>query len=188
MMKTCLEILIFWITLKNYVYSLLNSFFFKFGGLDSIRARAHWPLCSTTCGRALWRRHVCYVCKRSVCGEDEPQPVAHLGHKLQCARQSLKIMLSYGNKYPRHNARPHVVEQSGQCARDLSAFPYQTMLGKMKRRIRSSNKPLEQSCKRLSEGAFAFKVDEHVNRYRIIPGKMKDSCVMLRNRDIMLVI
>ena len=27
-----------------------------------------------------------------------------------------KIMVSYGNKYPRHNARPHVVEQSGQCA------------------------------------------------------------------------
>ena len=64
-------------------------------------------------------RHVCYVCKRSVCGGDEPQPVAHLSHKLQCARQSLKIMVSYGNKYPRHNARPHVVEQSSQCARAL---------------------------------------------------------------------
>ena len=64
-------------------------------------------------------RHVCHVCKRSVCGGDEPQPVAHLSHKLQCARQSLKIMVSYGNKYPRHNARPHVVEQSGQCARAL---------------------------------------------------------------------
>ena len=93
-----------------------------------LRARAHWPLCSTTCGRALWRthkgdmwrRHVCYVCKRSVCGGDEPQPVAHLSHKLQCARQSLKIMVSYGNKYPRHKARPHVVEQSGQCARALT--------------------------------------------------------------------
>ena len=67
----------------------------------------------------MWRRHVCYVCKRSVCGGDEPQPVAHLSHKLQCARQSLKIMVSYGNKYPRHNARPDVVEQSGQCARAL---------------------------------------------------------------------
>ena len=65
----------------------------------------------------MWRRHVCYVCKRSVCGGDEPQPVAHLSHKLQCARQ--KIMFFYGNKYPRHNARPHVVEQSGQCARAL---------------------------------------------------------------------
>ena len=96
------------------------------------RARAHWPLCSTPCGRALWRtrahwgdmwrRHVCYVCKRSVCGGDEPQPVAHLSHKLQCARQSLKIMVSYGNKYPRHNARPHVVEQSGQCARALKGL------------------------------------------------------------------
>ena len=40
--------------------------------------------------------------KRSVCGGDEPQPVAHLSHKLQCARQSLKIMVSCGNKYPRH--------------------------------------------------------------------------------------
>ena len=67
----------------------------------------------------MWRRHVCYECKLSVCGGDELQPVAHLSHKLQCARQSLKIMVSYGNKYPRHNARPHVVEQSGQCARAL---------------------------------------------------------------------
>ena len=67
----------------------------------------------------MWRRHVCYACKRSVCGGDESQPVAHLSHKLQCARQSLKIMVSYGNKYPRHNARPHVAEQSGQCARAL---------------------------------------------------------------------
>ena len=33
-------------------------------------------------------------------------------------------MVSYGNKYPRHNARPHVVEQSGQCARALSATAY----------------------------------------------------------------
>ena len=57
--------------------------------------------------------------KRSVCGGDEPQPVAHLSHKLQCARQSLKIMVSYGNKYPRHNARPPVAKQSGQCARAL---------------------------------------------------------------------
>ena len=57
--------------------------------------------------------------QRSLCGGDELQPVAHLSHKLQCARQSLKIMVSYGNKYPRHNARPHVVEQSGQCARAL---------------------------------------------------------------------
>ena len=69
----------------------------------------------------MWRRHVCYVCKRSVCGGDEPQPVAHLSHKLQCARQSLKIMVSYGNKYPRHKTRTLVVEQSGQCARALMA-------------------------------------------------------------------
>ena len=75
---------------------------------------------AATCGGDMWRRHVCYVCKRSVCGGDEPQPVAHLSHKLQCARQSFKIMVSYGNKYRRHNARPHVAEQSGQCARALN--------------------------------------------------------------------
>ena len=68
-------------------------------------------------------RHVaatCMLCMQTLClWWGEPQPVAHLSHKLQCARQSLKIMVSYGNKYPRHNARPHVVEQSGQCARAL---------------------------------------------------------------------
>ena len=69
-----------------------------------------------TCGGDMY---VMYA--NAVCGGDEPQPVAHLSHKLQCARQSLKIMASYGNKYPRHNARPHVVEQSGQCARALMA-------------------------------------------------------------------
>ena len=74
----------------------------------TISARAHWPLCLATGGRVFVAdprtlgRHACYVCKRSVCGGDEPQPVAHLSHKLQCARQSLKIMVSYGNKYPRH--------------------------------------------------------------------------------------
>ena len=62
----------------------------------------------------LWRG------RATACGTLEPQPVAHLSHKLQCARQSWKIMVSYGNKYPRHNARPHVVEQSGQCARTLT--------------------------------------------------------------------
>ena len=71
----------------------------------------------STLGRHVAATCVCNVCKRSVCGGDEPQPVVHLSHKLQCARQSLKIIVSYGNKYPRHNARPHVDEQSGQCAR-----------------------------------------------------------------------
>ena len=46
--------------------------------------------------------------KRSVCGGDGPQPVAHLSHKLQCVRQSLKIMVSYGNKCPRQKKRGHL--------------------------------------------------------------------------------
>ena len=66
--------------------------------------------------------YVMYANALSVAGTSH-MPVAHLSHKLQCARQSLKIMVSYGNKYPRHNARPHVVEQSGQCAR-AHCVPY----------------------------------------------------------------
>ena len=64
--------------------------------VQTVRARAHWPLCLATCGRVFVAdpstlgRHVCYVCKRSVCGGDEPQPVAHLSHKLQCARKKLE--------------------------------------------------------------------------------------------------
>ena len=57
--------------------------------------------------------------KRSVCGGDEPQPVAHLSHKLQCARQSLKIM---GINIPATKTRPPVAKQSGQCARALFHF------------------------------------------------------------------
>ena len=33
-------------------------------------------------------------------------------------------MVSYGNKYPRHNARPDVVEQSGQFAQALKLNLY----------------------------------------------------------------
>ena len=74
----------------------------------------------------MWPRFVAEH-TRATCGGDmyvmyaNALSVAETSHTLQCARQSLKIMVSYGNKYPRHNARPHVVEQSGQCARAL--FP-----------------------------------------------------------------
>ena len=40
-------------------------------------------------------------------------------------------MVSYGNKYPRHNARPHVVEQSGQCARALKVNNFSSQLKAM---------------------------------------------------------
>ena len=68
-------------------------------------------------------RHVaatCMLCMQTLClWRGRATACRTLSHKLQCAHQSLKIMVSYGNKYPRHNARPHVVEQSGQCARAL---------------------------------------------------------------------
>ena len=65
--------------------------------------------------------------KRSFCGGDEPQPVAHLRHKLQCARQSMKIMVSYtGINISATKTRPPVAKQSGQCIRALivSEFIY----------------------------------------------------------------
>ena len=57
--------------------------------------------------------------KRSVCGGDEPQPIAHLSHKLQCACQSLKIIVFFGKPLPATKTRPPVAKQSGQCARAL---------------------------------------------------------------------
>ena len=68
-------------------------------------------------------RHVaatCMLCVQTLClWRGRATACRTLEPQLQCARQSLKIMVSYGNKYPRHNAQPHVVEQSGQCARAL---------------------------------------------------------------------
>ena len=43
----------------------------------------------------MWRRHVCYVCKRSVCGGDEPQPVAATGGRVFVAG----IFIPVGNHY-----------------------------------------------------------------------------------------
>ena len=57
----------------------------------------------------LWRG------RATACRTLEPQ-TAVCSPKLE----NQKIMDSYGNKYPRYNARPHVVEQSGQCARALN--------------------------------------------------------------------
>ena len=120
----------------------------------------------------MWRPHVCYVCKRSVCGGDEPQPVAHLSHKLQCARQSSKIMVSYGNKYPRHNARPLVVEQSGQCARALTVpyvffFFFLTRpvrpLKYRKRKKKENNKPATSTVMQIK--SFIFTNNIYINKY-----------------------
>ena len=79
-----------------------------------------WPrIVADTLGRHV--AATCMLCMQTLClwrGRAtacrtlEPQTAV-------CSPKSLKIMVSYGNKYPRHNARPHVVEQSGQCARAL---------------------------------------------------------------------
>ena len=96
------------------LYTIYKNTNFYIGSL--LRARTHWPLCLATGGRVFvadpsklgrhvgdFTRATSLLCsKRSVCGGDEPQPVAHLSYKLQCAHQSLKIMVSYGNKYLCH--------------------------------------------------------------------------------------
>ena len=96
----------------------------------TFRARAHWPLCSTTCGRvfvagifipvgnhyfqalASTLQFVAQVCDRLWLVPATDRAFAYITYMSrhmspQCARV-------------RHNARPHVVEQSGQCARALS--------------------------------------------------------------------
>lgn len=82
----------------------------------------------------------------------------------------------------------------------FSAFPYETMLGRLKKRIRSSNQPLSQISRRLSEGLTFFinrdnaqskmtsssKVFQ-VNNYKIIPGSFKNSCVLLDDNSVGIV-
>ena len=73
----------------------------------------------------------------------------------------------------------------------FSAFPYENFLGNIKRKIRSSNNPLSQINRRLSEGySFSHKHFENsdrtfvINGHRIIPTKMKDSCILLHNESV----
>ena len=80
----------------------------------AFRARAHWPLCLATGGRVFvvdpstLGRHVaatCMLCMQTLClWRGRATACRTLEPQLQCARQSLKIMVSYGNKYPRNKS------------------------------------------------------------------------------------
>ena len=77
-----------------------------------------------------------------------------------------------------------------------SAFPFESFLGVLKTKVHSGWKPLAQVCRRLSEiGTIARKdklrankkVEITINNNIIIPGKFKDSCVLLHDKSICLV-
>lgn len=75
----------------------------------------------------------------------------------------------------------------------FSSFPYESGLGNIKRKIRSSNNPVAQISRRISEGYSIPKkkvvqMDEYfINDLKIIFGKLKDSCVMLMNKSFVRI-
>ena len=78
----------------------------------------------------------------------------------------------------------------------FSAFPYEDMLGQIKKKIRSSHLPLAQLCRRISEGFLqsdkvgVLKNKENefiVNSCRIIPHSFKNSCVKLTDSTVGIV-
>lgn len=76
----------------------------------------------------------------------------------------------------------------------FSSFPYENCLGNLKRKIRSSNSPLAQVSRRISEG-YVFcsrkkKTNERsiiIKGHAIIPGQIKDACVLLTNKNVAVV-
>ena len=76
----------------------------------------------------------------------------------------------------------------------ISAFPYETMLGKIKKTVRSSHLPLKQLINRFNEGSLGAvsnatcfispKGKIAIGSHFINPEKFKDSCVILQNGDI----
>ena len=76
----------------------------------------------------------------------------------------------------------------------ISAFPYESMLGNIKRKLRSGHLPLAQICHRISEGQFCYNKKQQqkenimiINGSVIKPKILKNSCVLLRNKSIALV-
>ena len=76
----------------------------------------------------------------------------------------------------------------------FSAFPYESVLGNIKRKIWTSNAPLAQISRRISEG-YQFKKDDHnkncsrmmINGHKIIPNQFNNSFVLLHDKSIVSV-
>ena len=78
----------------------------------------------------------------------------------------------------------------------FSAFPFETFLGVLKSKLHSGYKPLSQICRRFSEiGQVVHKSKPKtvknelifVNDKTIVPGKFRDSCVLLHDHSVCLV-
>ena len=81
----------------------------------------------------------------------------------------------------------------------FSAFKFENVLGILKRKIRSGKRPLEQACNRVAETHFLEKgkVDRtqignsqaklELSNGIVIANKLKDSCCLLKNGDIVTV-
>ena len=66
-------------------------------------------------------RHVCYVCKRSVCGGGRATACRTLEPQTAvCSPKLENNGFPTGINIPATMRGPHVVEQSGQCARALT--------------------------------------------------------------------
>jgi hypothetical protein len=110
----------------------------------------------------------------------------------------------YGNKFALSlniHVLIHVVDDVRRFGvlDSFGAFPFENMLGRIKKRVRSSNLPLSQITRRISEG-MTFAVDReiihsgvvsdkflYVNECKITPKSFKNSCVILHDTSIALI-
>ena len=70
---------------------------------------------------------------------------------------------------------------------DISAFPFENYLQKLKRMVRSAHNPIVQVSKRLSELEITKKAHNWTATIPLISSKQKDNCFMLQNEDFAFV-
>ena len=99
----------------------------------------------------------------------------------------------YGREFTVYNIHmlAHIaddVEYYGCSLNDITAFPFENHLNKIKRLVRQFNNPIAQVGKRLEEIRVA-RGDSYKSTSirRIITNKMKDSCFLIRNGDYAFV-
>ena len=79
----------------------------------------------------------------------------------------------------------------------FSAFPFENLLGQIKRKIRSSHLPLAQITRRISEGFGSVSNSEnkciddsscmYIQQKKVMPCSFRNSCVILKDASIGLV-